>query len=207
MQAFAVICLGILQGGLYFSSYFPQYQPDHSNSKYLCLLGYDARERYIGYYDRNSRYGVRNDHNPQVCRLGMAVAYISIILSLLMLCKESLKKTTNVMPTLTPLGANFPTTRLLVAIAMLLLWLASLIYSLWGWIVVNKRLKRYYGERDPSDIRAAGAFYIIFHTLSAMSWVILVFTLCIGCLQYLDFLETGLCCHSDQTKDDDVASA
>ena len=204
MQAFAVICLGILQGGFYYSSYFPQYQPDgHSNSKYFCLLGFDIR---VGYYDRYSRYGVRNDHNPQVCRLGMAVAYISIILSLLMLCKESLKKTTNVMPTLTPLGANFPTTRLLVAIAVLLLWLASLIYSFWGWIVLNNNLT-YFVHNDKSDIKAAGAFYIIFHTLSVMSWVIFLFTFCIRCLQYFDFLETGLCCLGNQTKDDDVASA
>ena len=132
------------------------------------------------------------------------MAYISVILSTLMLCEESLKNRRNATPTLTELGANLPTTKLLFAIATLLLWLVSLIYSTYGWIVYynsnsNDRLTGSY----LSNLRAAISFYLIFHTLSVLSWVRLLENRNALRLQYFDFLETGLCCHCDQTTDDD----
>jgi hypothetical protein len=157
--AFATICLGILRGGFYRSWYV---FVDSTNEDW-CLLGLKDPEEY---------YGDVEEH-PEVCRLGLAVAYLSIILSLLMLCEESLRRNT----TPTHLRSIFPTMKILFSIAMGLLWLASSLYSLWVWITLNGSLKGiYYRDTDLSSIRAAASFYIIFHFFSVVSW---------GCLAVL----------------------
>ena len=145
-----------------------------------CYLGYQPKYFYYD-YDHYTGTFVKKGHNPEVCRLGLAASYISMILSLIMLCEEGWKRETAT-STAAPLGGNVQTLKLVVGILMFLLWLATLILSLWGWIIFNDilgKLEHLSGnnmwsknglEGRPS-MRAAAAFYIIFQALSVMSWV------------------------------------
>jgi hypothetical protein len=112
----------------------------------------------------------------------MAVAYLSIILSLLMLCEKSLRRNTMA----TQLGSIFSIMKVLASIAMSLLWLASCTYSLWGWITLNDNLKNmgYDDHTDFSSLRAAASFYIIFHALSIVSWGCLAMLIIRGMMTY-----------------------
>jgi hypothetical protein len=145
------------------STYFNEYQ---TNTKDFCYLGY-------GDYDYIN-YGYRREYTPEVCRLGLAIAYLSIMLSLLMLCEESLRKGRD---TPSVLGYNSTTARIFLSIAMGLLWMASCIYCIWGLTILSGYLRDIdSSEISKNDIKTAGAFYIIFQAFSAVAWVRFVYT-------------------------------
>jgi hypothetical protein len=176
-QVFAAICLGILRGGFYYTSYQPSFEGCVLGRTHKTYEEYGSNEEYnsneeSGSYSAEETSIRSTEQTVQVCRFGMSVAYMSMILSLLMLCEESLKRTRKYTSTVIPFGSNLSTLQIFASIAMAFMWIASFGYSLWGWIVTDRTLNEDFNDLDVSTpaLRVPTAFYIIFHAFSAVSW-------------------------------------
>lgn len=152
LQAIAIASLGILRCGIY-GLFYPL-----SDRKESCLLGVSAD--FDDYGDRT--FVTR----PEVCRLGMAVAYLSMIVGLVMFCDEGLKKGRNAV---TSWEGRSPATKLLFAMAMCLLWACSFALATWGWVVTSSTYQNL-GNTN-SNMKVQALIYITFQVFSSVIWV------------------------------------
>lgn len=142
----------------------------HGMEKQVCYLGVKSTEVDIS----GSYYFTSLVFSNSTCNFGFAVAYVAVIDSLAMICGELFTHGRLVTRQVT-LGMNRSTLVLLMALVSTVLWVASLIYSIWAFVVTCRSWDKYGVLPNylpsKSDLTPPVAFYIIFHSLSVTSWV------------------------------------
>lgn len=108
------------------------------------------------------------------------MAYIAVTASIAMLCLDGWFRG-QLVKAHSRLDCNVPTMVLVTSVAICVLWAASLMFTVWGWIVSYRYFDKHYNlEKSKnkvglhiltSSLKAAASFYIIFHGFSVLSWV------------------------------------
>lgn len=141
LQAISTVTLAIVLSRLFFSS----------NDSAFCLLGLD---------------GEGNDGEAPACELGIALASLSGLHSILFLAVEVFNHGGLLPPSFrTRLGV----VDVFTAFAICLLWIAETIYAIYGLSVSSAKSNVFKSGNTYS--LAAGAFFCIFSGLSIIMWV------------------------------------
>lgn len=154
----AVISLGILRGGIYVSEFVVSGSPRNAS---LVLNG----SRMKSPLERLKFRSQRLDVPLSVCRLGFAVAYTGVVVSLAMMCAEYVTLGGHLGTRRVRVEKIRPTFVFLWALILSVLWAVSFGYSVWTWSTAR------WDSEIPADLKPTVVLCIIFHGLSFIFWV------------------------------------